>query len=179
MRPTPQHPHKRAPTASHCTTNQTDRHNRKPNPGTPTTEHTAPKPRPPCGNRLTQEHITVNKVPGGATAAPATQRAHHAHMPANASPNSATTRPSLHESLHYHHTHALPSPENPDASKLNPTGLSGALTIYAYLILLCTGRVTEHPGLATPPAPQNRDPTSCTQRHRSADTPKTCLVHHP
>ena len=161
------------------TTSETHRHTRKPNPGTPATAHPAPTLRSPCGNHLTQEHTTVNKAPGSPTAAPATQRTHHTHMPSNASLNSLTTRPSLHESHRYHHAHALPAPEDSDTNKTNPTGLSGALTIYACLILLCTGRGSGQPGLARPPAPQDCDPTSCTQRHRSPDTPMTWLAHHP
>ena len=114
----------------------------------------------------------VDTAPGCTTAAPATRRAHHAHIPSNASLSFVTTRPPLHDSHHYHHTHALPSPENLNASELNPTGLSGALRIYAYFIFLCTGGVLEQPGLARPPAPQDRDPTSYTQGYRNADAPR-------
>ena len=181
MHPTSQHPigGSQQPHTAPRTNNQTDRHTRKPNPGTPATGHTAPTPRPPCDDHPTQEHATISRAPGGTTAASATQRAHHAHIPSNASPNSVTTRPSLHESHHYHHTDALPSPEDLNASKLNPTGLSGALTIYADLIFLCTERVPGQPGLARSPAPRDRDPTSYTQRHRNADTPATYPAHHP
>ena len=121
MHPTSQHPigGSQQPHTAPRTNNQTDRHTRKPNPGTPATGHTAPTPRPPCDDHPTQEHATIGRAPGGTTAAPATQRAHHAHIPSNASPNSVTTRPSLHESHHYHHTHALPSPEDPNTSELN------------------------------------------------------------
>ena len=168
-----QHPH-----TAPRTTDQTDRHTRKPNPGMPTTGHSAPTPRSPRDDRPTQEHATIGRAPGGTNAAPATQRAHRDHIPSNASSNSVTTRPSLHESHHYHHTHALPSPEDLNASKLNPTGLSGAVTIYADLILLCTGWVPGQPGLARPPAPPDRDPTSYTQEHRNAETPTTYLAHH-
>ena len=133
-----QHPH-----TAPRTTNQTDRRTRKPNLCMRTTGHTAPTPGPQCDNHPTQEHTTVNRAPGRANSAPATGRAHHAHIPSNASPNSATTRPSLRESHHYHYTHILPSPEDPDANKLNPTGPSGALTVYACFSFLCTGRVPE------------------------------------
>ena len=160
-------------------TNQTARHTREPNPGTPTTGHPAPTPRPPCSDHHTQEHAAVNKAPGGTTVAPAAQRAHHSYMPSNASLNSVTARPSLRESHHYHHTRALPALEDPDENKLNPTGPSCALTAYTSFIFLCTGRVSEQPGLARPPAPQDPDPTSCTQRHRAAGTPTMCLAHHP
>ena len=144
-----------------------------------TTEHPALKPRPPCGNHLTQEQTAVNKAPGGTTVAPAAQRAHHTYTPSNASHNSVTARPSLRESHRYHHKRALPAPEGPDANKLNPTGPSAAVTAYKSFVFLCTGRVSWQPKLARPPAPQDRDPTSCTQRPRSADTPTTCLAHHP
>ena len=181
MSPTPQNPidGSQHPHAAPQTTEQTDRQTREPNPCTPSTRHTAPTPGPPCDNHPTQKHTTVNRDPGGTTAAPATQRVHHVHRPSNASPNAITTRPSLRESHDYHHTHALPSSEHPDASKRNPTGPSGALTAYTSFIFLCTGRVSGQSGLARPPAPQDRHPTSCTQRHRSADTPTTCLAHRP
>ena len=143
------------------------------------TERPAPTLRPPCGSDLTQEHTTVNKAPGGPIAAPATQRTHHTHMPSNASLNSVMTRPSLRASHHYHHTHVLPSPEDPDVSDLNPNGPSGALTAYTSFIFPCTGRVSGRPGLARPPALHDRDLTGCTRRCRSADTPMTCLAHHP
>ena len=111
--------------------------------------------------------------------APATQRAHHTHMPSNAPLNSVTTRPSFHESHYYHHTHALPSPEDPDAIKFNPTGPSGAFRAYTSFIFLCTGRLPGQPGLPRPPEPQDRDPTSSTQRYRSGDTPTARLAHRP
>ena len=154
------------------TTSQTNRYTREPNPGIPTAEHAAPTPGPPRGDHPTQEHATVDRAPGSTTAAHATQRARRAHIPSNASPNSVTTRPSLRESHYYRHPHALPSPEDLNASNANPTGPSGALTIFKYSIVLCTGLAPGQPGLARPPAPQDHDPTSSTQRHRSADTPQ-------
>ena len=147
------------------TTNQKDRQTRKPTPGTSTAEHATPTPGPPCGDHLTQEHATVNKAPGSTIAAPATQRAHHAHTRCNTSPNSVATRPSLRESYHYHHTHALPSPEDLNASKLNPTRPSGALTIYAYLIFLCIGRVPGNRGW-----PGHRHPETATAQTIPRDT---------
>ena len=142
-------------------------------------EHAAPTPGPPRGDHPTQEHATIDRAPGSTTAATATQRARRAHIPSNASPNSATMRPSPHESHHDHHAHALPAPEELNASKLNPTGPSGALPIFADLIFLCTGRVPGQPGLARPPADRDRDSTSYTQGQRNADTPATYLAHHP
>ena len=50
------------------TTNQTDRYTRKPNPGTPTTEHADPAPGPPHGDHPTQEHVTIHRVPGARVA---------------------------------------------------------------------------------------------------------------
>ena len=93
-----QHPH-----TAPRTTNQTDRHTRKPNQCTPMTGHTARRPYHHA--TATQEHTTVNRAPGYAISAPATQRAHHAHIHSNASPNSVTTRPSLREPQHSHRTH--------------------------------------------------------------------------
>ena len=81
------------------------------------------------------------------------------------------TRPALHESHHDQNTHALPSPEDLNTSKVNPTGLSGALPIYADLVFLCAGRFPGQPGLARPPPPRDRDPTSYTQGNRNTDTP--------
>ena len=100
----------------------------------------------------------VDRAPGGTTAASAIHRAHHAHIPSNASPNSVTTRSSFHESHYYHHTHALWSPEDLNACKLSPTAPSGALTIHAFFIFLCTGRVSGQAGLAGPPAPKTAPP---------------------
>ena len=79
---------------------------------------------------------------------------------------------------HHNHIHALPSPEDSNTSEFNPTGLRGALTIYACLIFLCTGRVPGQPGMVRPPAPRGRDATSCAQTHRNADTPTAYLAHH-
>ena len=161
------------------TTNQTNQHTRQPNPGTPMAEYAAPTLEQPRGEPPPHEHATIDRAPGSTTAAHATQRARRAHIPSNASANSVTTRRSPDKSHHDHHAHVLPSPEDLNASKLNPTGPSGALTAYASFIFLCTGRVPGQPGLARPPTFQDRDPTSYTQGHRNADLPARYLAHHP
>ena len=106
------------------TTDQTNRYIRKPKPGTLTAGHAAAMPGPPRGDHPTQEYAPIDRAPGSTTAAHATQPARRTHIPSNASPNSVTTRPSPHESHHDHHAHALPSPEDLNTSKFNPTGLA-------------------------------------------------------
>ena len=166
------------PHTAPLTTNKPNRYSRKPNPGAPKAEHASPTPRPPHGDHPTQEHAMIDRAPGSTTAAHATQRARRGHILSNASTNPVTTRPSPHESHHDHHEHAFTSPEELNASKPNPTGPSGTLTAYTSFIFLCTGRVPGQPGLARPPAPRDRDPTSYTQEHRNAETPTTYLAHH-
>ena len=164
MRPTPQQPpHRRVPTPSHSTTDN------RPNRSTyPEAKPVHIADRAHCSDVRT----TVRQPPDAGTPRstgpraappqpPATHRAHHAHIPSNTSPNDAAR--TLRTPLRSH--------EDLNASKLNPTGPNRALTIYTYPTFLCTERVTGQPGLARPPAPRNRDPTNCTRRQRSADSP--------
>ena len=147
-------PHRRVPTSSNSTID--NRPNRSTDPGAKPV-HT--DNRAHCSGART----TVRQPPYAGThhsqqgpgrhhhSPPATHHAHQGHTPSNATPNSITTRLSPRDSQYYRHTHARPSPEDLNASKVNPTGPSGTLTIYTYSIFRCTGRVPGQPGPARPP----------------------------
>ena len=167
----------RQPHTAPRTTNQTDRHTRKPNLGR--RRQDMPLRRPDHRTTTTLRRNTPRSA--GPRAAPPRPPQHSArialmyplmHRPTPSRRRRHSTNPITST------THALPSFEDLNASKLNLTGLSGALTIYAYLIFLCTGRVPGQSGLARPAAPRDRDPTSYTQGHRNADIPTTCQAHH-
>ena len=182
MHPPSQHPHKLVATTSHCTTGNQPNRSIYPEtkPG-----HADDRALCPDAQTIVRQPPYVGTHHGqqgpGRHRRGLSNTARTSHsLPSNSSLNSVTTPPLLRESHHYHHTHALlPAPEDPDANKLNPIGPSGALTAYTSFIFLCTCRVSGQPGLARPPAPQHCNPTSCTRRHRSADTPTTCPAHHP
>ena len=170
-----QHPH-----AAPRTTNQTDPHIRTPNPCIPTTGYTAPTPGPQCDKHLPQEHTTVNRAPGCATFAPATQRAHHAHIPSNALPNSVTTRPSKSAIpiTTTKHTHS-PHPETPTKANLTPPGQAAHLQSMRPSYSVAQGGARSNRGWQGHRQAKTATPRTVPKDTEAQAAPAACLTHRP
>ena len=181
MRPTPQHPHRRIPASSQSTKdNQPNRSayretkfvhtdDRAHCPDARTTMRQPPYAGTHHGNRAT----------GCPTSAPATHRAHHDHRPSNTSPNSAITRPSLRESQHYHYTHALSSPEDPNASKLTPRGQAARLHSMRPSYSFAPGGSRSNRGWPGHWHPKTATPQTVPKDTEAKKAPVSCLTHRP